>query len=420
MKQKAALQKYGNVLVNDIQIYLRSLNTHDVHNEVVKRSRDALHETLQKHFSEEPQGTLQVQLLPEETFINNTLLPIAMGDFGRIKELTSQLRKVGVGELIFDATVSSTSLSEFAEAVYAGMHSRQAIASREFTGIQALELEYAASGSSERDAHQVVVWLFSGLLDGLEGLKDLVEEGHVPTMVPFMRHMRLLVDLNSERGTVVRHLCFARQADGTSTDIHRVACRTFLSIQVGQQNGMDRTELMALGLASVMELITRGTEPSRIIPTLAPYVTLSDLAPRVMMTLREFASAQNGQKSGRKGQLLLAIDQIVQTVHGEEPATLDDIHSALATVRGVDSAMMEALVMWLGDVPIGSIAQSKRMGEVLIMDYGQEGDVLRCREIFIDGLGEVKILHDLDASKPICFTGRTDYVYEPSEDEEWV
>jgi len=419
VKQKAALQKYGNRLVNDIQIYLRSLNTHDANNEVVTRARDALHETLHEHFSEEPQSTLQVQLLPEETFINNTLLPIAMSDFGRIKELTAQLQHIGVGELIFDGSVSPASLSEFAGAVYEGMHSRKAIQSRAFGGIQALELDYAASGSSERDAHQVVVWLFSGLLDGLEGLKDLVAEGHTPTMVPFMRHMRLLVDLNSERGSVVRHLCFARPADGPSTDIHRVACRTFLAIQVGQQNGLDRTELMAVGLASVMDLITRGTEPNRIIPTLAPYVTLSDMAPRVMMILREFELAQRGQRTGRKGQLLHAIDQVVETVHGDEPASLDDVHSELATVRGVDSAVMESLVAWLGEVPIGTIAHSKRLGEVLIFDYGQDGDILRCREIFVDDLGEVKVLHDLDPTKPIYFTGRTDFVYDPPEDEEW-
>ena len=148
MKQKAALQQYGNHLVNDIQIYLRSLNTHDAKNEVVTRARDALYKRLQEHFAEEPQSTIQVQLLPEETFLNNTLLPIAMADFGRIKELTSQLQRVGVGELIFDASVTSASLSEFAEAVYAGTHSRKAIASRAFVGIQALELYYAPSESS--------------------------------------------------------------------------------------------------------------------------------------------------------------------------------------------------------------------------------------------------------------------------------
>ena len=177
---------------------------------------------------------------------------------------------------------------------------------------------------------------------------------------------------------------------------------------------------MALGLASVMDLITRGTEPSRIIPTLAPYVTLSDLAPRVMMTLRDFELAQRAQKSGRKGQLLHAIDQVVMVVHGDEPASLADVQSELATVRGVDSEVMEALVSWLGEAPIGAIAHSKRMGEVLIFDYGQDGDAVRCREIFVDGLGEVKVLHDLDASKPILFNGRTDFVYEPSDEDEWA
>ncbi len=412
MSNKAALRRYGNRLVNDIQIYLRSLNTHSANNEVLARTRDSLHETLHEHFSEEPQSTLQVQLLPEETFINSTLLPIAIGDFDRIKELTKQLQNIGVGELIFDAGVTPESLSEFAGAVYASMHSRNSIETRSFKGIQALEMDYAVAGSSERDAHQVVVWLFSGLLDGLDGLKDLVEEGHTPTMVPFMRHMRLLVDLNSERGTVVKHLCFARHTESEATQIHRVACRTFLAIQIGHQNGMDRTELMAMGLASVMDVITRGTEPSRIIPTLAPYVTLSDIAPRVMMILREFELAQRGRKAGRKGQLLHALDALVNTIHGAQPATLSDVYEELGAVSGVESVVMEAIQSWLGEHPIGTIATSKKMGEVLLFDYGEDGTTLRCREIFQDGLGDPKVLHDLDPSEPIHFSGRTDFEFE--------
>jgi hypothetical protein len=412
MSNKAALRQYGNRLVNDIQIYLRSLNTHSANNEVLARTRDALHETLHEHFKEEPQSTLQVQLLPEETFINSTLLPIAISDFDRIKELTRQLQNIGVGELIFDAGVTPDSLSEFASAVYASMHSRGSIETRSFKGIQALEMDYAVTGSSERDAHQVVVWLFSGLLDGLDGLKDLVDEGHTPTMVPFMRHMRLLVDLNSERGTVVKHLCFARHTESEATSIHMAACRTFLAIQIGHQNGMDRTELMAMGLASVMDVITRGTEPSRIIPTLAPYATLSDIAPRVMMILREFELAQRGRKAGRKGQLLHAVDALVNTIHGDQPATLSDVYEELGAISGVESVVMEAIQSWLGEHPIGTIATSKKMGEVLLFDYGEDGTTLRCREIFQDGLGDPTEIRDLDRSEPIHFTGRTDFEFE--------
>ena len=100
MSRKLAMQLYGNRLVNDLQVYLRSLHTHQANNQIVSRARDALLSTLREHFEKEPQSTLQVQLLPEETFINNTLLPIAMQDFGRIKELTERLRGMGVGELV--------------------------------------------------------------------------------------------------------------------------------------------------------------------------------------------------------------------------------------------------------------------------------------------------------------------------------
>ena len=122
MTQKAELRKYGNRLVNDLQVYLRSMHTHDANNAIVIRARDALFVTLTEHFDDEPESTLQVQLLPEETFINSTLLPIAMQDFGRVKELTKQLAAMGVGELIFDAGVTADGLSSFGAAFFDCFH----------------------------------------------------------------------------------------------------------------------------------------------------------------------------------------------------------------------------------------------------------------------------------------------------------
>ena len=50
---KEALRSYGNRLVGDLQVYLRSLHTHDVNNAIVVRARNALFRTLEEHFEEE-------------------------------------------------------------------------------------------------------------------------------------------------------------------------------------------------------------------------------------------------------------------------------------------------------------------------------------------------------------------------------
>ena len=149
---KEALRSYGNRLVGDLQVYLRSLHTHDVNNAIVVRARNALFRTLEEHFEEEPDTALHVQLLPEETFINGTLLPVAMADFGRILELTGQLRTIGVGEIVFLPGVTTDELSSFARAIFQCMHKRTPIDTRDFGQIRALELEYSAVGSAERDS----------------------------------------------------------------------------------------------------------------------------------------------------------------------------------------------------------------------------------------------------------------------------
>jgi hypothetical protein len=419
MSRKQVMQEYGTKLIHELQVYLRALHTHQANNDIVKRTRNALHSTLREYFAREPQGSLQVQLLPEETFLNSTLLPIAMQDFGRIKDMTAQLRQMSAGELIFDANVTPESLSEFAQAVYGGLHSGEAIKPRVFKGLQVLELEYSSSGSSERDAHKVAVWLYAGLLDGLQGLRDLVSEGHVPTMVPFMRHMRLLVDLTAERGMVLRHLCLARPSADTDAEIQQAACRTVLAVQIAHANGLDRSSLMALGLSSILDVVTQGTHPSKVMAKLAPYTTLSDLAPSVMMTLRALELARLGKPSDSLGQLLLLTDDVVETIHGSEPATLEHVHSQLSWVQGAEPEMLKTVISWLGDTPVGAMATSKRLDKVLLYDHGEDGETLRCREIFEDGLGDVVLLRDLDKDEPIVFSGRFDFAFIAEDEEGW-
>ena len=61
---------------------------------------------------------------------------------------------------------------------------------------------------------------------------------------------------------------------------------------------------MALGLASVLDAVTAGTAPSRIIPMLAPYTSLSDLAPSVMMNLHELERIRRGEPGSQRSATL--------------------------------------------------------------------------------------------------------------------
>ncbi len=409
---KEALRTYGNRLVGDLQVYLRSLHTHDVNNDIVVRARDTLFVTLQEHFDREPDTVLHVQLLPEETFINSTLLPIAMADFGRILELTGQLRNIGVGEIVFQPGVTADALSDFAQAIYQCMHTRSRIEVREFGAVRALELEYSSVGSAERDSHQVAVWLFSGLLDGIEGLRELVEEGHVPTMAPFMRHMRLLIDLGQEHRYVIQHLCVTRTNATENAADHRVVCRTFLTVGAGQVLGMNRTDLMAIGLASILDMITAGTPPERMVSKLMAYGTLSDLAPSVMIILRDLERIRQGTTGGRRAQLLHAICGMTRAVHGEQVASLSEIKDGMAAAGGIEPELVEALLRWLGDVPVGSVVRTAGHEAVLVFDVDQDGETLRGRPIAYGELGPPEALGEVDHGHPITFASRIDLQVE--------
>jgi|GEM_PF-1804942 len=416
---KEALRDYGNRLVGDLQVYLRSLHTHDVNNAIVVRARNALFRTLEEHFEQDPDTALHVQLLPEETFINGTLLPVAMANFGRILELTGQLRTIGVGEIVFLPGVSTETLSKFASTVFQCMHTRTPIQERDFGHIRALELEYSTVGSAERDSHQVAIWLFTGLLDGLDGLEELVGEGHRPTMAPFMRHMRLLIDLGQEHRYVIQHLCLARRP-AVEGSRHRLACRTFLGVSAGQYLGMGRSDLMALGLASVLDLVTNGTPAERMVAKLLNFPTLSDLAPSVMILLRDLEQLRHGQGGGRRAQLLHAVCLMTSAIHGQTPTTLAEVRASLESVAEFDAELVSGLMRWLGEIPIGTVVRTEEYDSVLVYDNGQEGDMLRGRPISLGMLGAPVELGQVDHSHPITFGSELGFVLEGDEGPEFT
>lgn len=416
---KEALRSYGNRLVGDLQVYLRSLHTHDVNNAIVVRARNALFRTLEEHFEEEPDTALHVQLLPEETFINGTLLPVAMADFGRILELTGQLRTIGVGEIVFLPGVTTDELSSFARAIFQCMHKRTPIDTRDFGHIRALELEYSAVGSAERDSHQVAIWLFTGLLDGLDGLEELVAEGHRPTMAPFMRHMRLLIDLDQEHRYVIQHLCLARRP-AVENGRHPLACRTFLVVSAGHQLGMTRSDLMAVGLASILDLVTNGTPPERMVAKLLNFPTLSDLAPSVMIILRDLERIRTGQEGGRRAQLLAAVDRLTSAVHGETPTTLAAVRTDLESAVGLDPELVSGILSWLGDVPIGTVVRTDAHPSVLVYDHGRDGEALRGRPIELGILGPPAPIVQVDHSHPITFSSDLGFALPLEEEQEYT
>ncbi|MGB0639222.1 MAG: hypothetical protein ACPGTU_07820, partial [Myxococcota bacterium] len=376
-----AQQQLGLTLVNQLQVYLKSLHTYTANNTMVIRALDSLNESLQEHFRDHPTDTLQIQLLPEETFFNNTLLPIALKDFERIRILTEDLRSLRIGEVVFDARVNQQSLIDLAGSIHSAMHSGGSPMQRSYVGIELNELKSSAAGSAQREAYQMCVWLFAGLLDGLDGLADLVDEGRIPTLVPFMRHTRLVVDLAEERNFVLRHLCFARGEELQQSPSHLIACRTILSIQFLRKLGRNRSQLMAIGLASILDRATAGIEPEDVLKTLAAYKTLSDLAPRVMMTVRDLERTKRGLDAGPYGRTLHLIHRMVELIHGETPITYDQLQSSLRAEFSSSADLVEPLLSWLGTVPIGSVMEHDVLGKALVFDHGAEGEELRVAPI---------------------------------------
>ena len=183
---------------------------------------------------------------------------------------------------------------------------------------------------------------------------------------------------------------------------------------------MTRSDMMAMGLASVLDLVTNGTPPERIVAKLLNFPTLSDLAPAVMIILRDLERLRLGQGGGRRAQLLQAICRMTSAIHAETPTTLTALRSEVESLVGIDEEVVTGLFRWLGENPIGTVVKTDAHDTVLVYDHGRDGQTLRGRPLSGGILGAPVAINQVDHSHPITFSSDLGFSLELDEELEFT
>ncbi len=380
MSADSSLKELGAALVLGVQVYLRALRTYESNNAMVLRARKQLLDLLSEHFKTSKQP-LNLQFLEGETFVNADLLPLDFQTFLRAQELTRLLRGFDVGEITFHPTVDETGLEQLAQAVYACIHQDEEKLPSKLNGINLRPLHSSGVGASGAEIHKVCVWLFAGLLNAVETLGELHEEGQTPTMLPFKRHLRLMAEIMNERPTVFQLLCARRPQQLDSSDNLHHTIRTVESVGFGVNLGLSRAALMTLGLSSTLDRITCFQGSLAVFEMLSKFHSLGDMAPGVMMTLWDLELIRNGGKGGRLAQILHVVDNYVTLSQKDgSDSVSSEVWPRLQRAVPSSRTLITSLQAWKGKVPLGTLIHIEDEGQFIALDFADDEGLPRFSE----------------------------------------
>ena len=414
-KQEHYWVKLGTRVVLELGVYLRTLRTYQSNNAMVIGSQKQLLNTLDAHFQTHS-APIRLQFLECETFINEDLIGMGFQEFARTAKLTKMLRGYGVGEIHLEKGINESSLTALADAFSDVIHKRSKALPSAVDHIQMQPLFVGGAKGGGIESHQICVMLFAGLLSAIDGLQAVHEGGRVPSMLPFLRHIRLSAEMVNERGAVFQLLTANRNKPIMVGDSHHTALRTFDALGFGTSLGLSRTALMVLGLSSVLDHLTANHGAVEAAKLAAKLQTLGDTAPGVMMTLWDLELIRENGKGGNLAQILDVVDNFVRLSLIElkkRPAS--DFWAELQRSCPRARTLVNQFQQWKGTLPMGVLVDHPDLGQAILLDRGGVDGATRLAPI--SQWGEIAEPIEIDTThvSPPHF-GPTHLIFLPTDD----
>lgn len=199
-------QRMGAAMVVLLHGLCRSLSLYAANNEAVTRQLDNLERGLAGWFSKTGEA-LQLQVLDRECFVNGTLVKLDAGLYQRLRQLSAQLRGLGVGEVTFTRDVDRATIDAFAEDLVQGLRSgHPAFRAEGYNGLKLAALDGRAVASLRVDPDRLATWLYGSLLTLVRRLYEAHAAGRRPSLAPLRRAIQLVIDVSEQAAPVLRLL----------------------------------------------------------------------------------------------------------------------------------------------------------------------------------------------------------------------
>jgi HD-GYP domain-containing protein (c-di-GMP phosphodiesterase class II) len=224
---------------------------YDINNSMVQK---VLQETLTTvhNFAQATGAGTELSIAGHSVFVNRHLVRPSFAEYRRAEQLRTFWDQFGIGEIRLPPDVDYQGLVEFATLLFAAMndpHLRPSLFSREPGGIQLRPADADDRPGERADPHQFTIRVFCALLALTQYMEERVRAGRRPPMLRIKRTLQVIVDLLDGEEQLLLTLTRSPEFRGGLPG-HLVGT-TVLALAVGRRLGMTRSNLMALGTASL-------------------------------------------------------------------------------------------------------------------------------------------------------------------------
>ncbi len=384
----------------DIIMALNALGSvvklYDSNNTAVVRQIDALYESLSKGFSQGV-NTIRLTLRSDEFFINGDLMKVDVQLYMRARDVGSLLERVQWNDLTFVSTLTKDDIRNFINDLARCIRKEaQVMGAESYGGITGKKSAGSAAAAFRFDPNKMAIWLIAGLLDVVDKLYVLFEQGERPSLLPIRRSLQMIVDNMKSFSGMYQMLSAFRDPNQPRSRSQTHVAMAIDVIGLCAYLQRDNVEMLEMSLAAILSGLSKETEPFSVIEPVLEFDGLGESALGMLLLLHDSASALEGKSASIQGLVLASVMRYHREMNRSPNVPLPKlILELIQNTPGQLQSLMQVFARYKGPFPIGSFI---RVEQETVLVIGQSSRRTGKQRPIVARLRGKQILEVLDLS----------------------
>ena len=362
-----SVTKAGIKVINALYSLSSILKLYEVNNDAVVRIMETLQKELQDTFTEV--NELHLMLRKDEFFINDQLLKVDLALYTKAREVAIILDAFNWGDIRISSEIGTLEVENFVQAFSDSLrHSKSMFPKNGFPNIKGQKARGSSAAAFRFEPERLAIWLYSGLIDIVEQIYQLHENGEQPSLLPLRRSLQMVIDNMRSQSGIYQMLSAVRDIDTARSESNKRVAVAIDSVGFGAFLHLEPSDLMVIALSGVLGGLSKSRDPIQTVQPLMNYSGLGLLALKLILTLHDARAAYQGEQVGILGQLLMIVESYHDLLDAEPDASEGDVIRRLIQGHNesINNQLTKIFARYKGPFPIGSTVKIDNKDYIVI------------------------------------------------------
>jgi len=332
------------------------LKLYEVNNSAVVRQIDVLDSSLKEFFTA-GEEQLKLTLRSDEFFVNDKLFKVDLQLYIRMRELAKSLGEFDYGDLRFSAATTRVDIENFVLGYSDSLRASKSMLKPQYGGISGKKAVGSSAAAFRFEPNKMAIWLYAGLLDVVEQLYVVCQEGKTPSLLPLRRSLQMIIDNMKQHSGIYQMLSAIRDLNKKRSLSNTRVAIAIDAIGLGIFLDFSSLVLMDLALCGILGGLSESDSAVDSVTPLFQFSGLGASAVGLILTLHDARAARQGQNAGVLGNVLMIVEAYHHLLNEHLDTPLPELIRLMATggVEGLDKGLAQLFARYKGLYPIGSL-----------------------------------------------------------------